>query len=70
MGKKGRPLRPGEKLSEIKIPHPPDNTEDEPTSNGWDIWKVITDPKRPDYAVFWFDRVEGETLNQIAPFRP
>ena len=62
MGKKGRPLRPGEKLSEVRVPH--SNEEGRPASDGVDIWKVITDPSRPNYYVFWFDRMEGEALHQ------
>ena len=63
MGKKGRPLRPGEKLSEVRVPH--SNEEGRPASDGVDIWKVITDPSRPGRFTFWFDRTEGEELHQV-----
>ena len=58
MGKKGRPLRPGEKLSEVRVPH--SNEESRPASDGVDVWKVITDSSRPNYYVFWYERTEGQ----------
>ncbi len=66
MGKKGRPLRSGEKLSEVRVPHR--NEEGRPASDGVDVWMVITDPSRPDRVLFWFDRTEDETLNQVSLF--
>ena len=66
MGKKGRPLRSGEKLSEVRVPHR--NEEGRPASDGVDAWMVITDPSRPGRFTFWFDRMEGETLDQVSLF--
>ena len=54
LSKKGRPLRPGEILSEVRVPHR--NEEDRPASDGVDVWKVITDSSRPNYSVFWYER--------------
>ena len=62
MGKKGRPLRLGERLCEVRLPH--FDEDGQPVSGGWDIWKVITDPSRPNYYVFWYDRTGGEELHQ------
>ena len=63
MSKKGRPLRPGERLTEIKVPH--FDKEGQIMGDGVDVWMVITDPSRPGRFTFWFDRTEGEELHQV-----
>jgi hypothetical protein len=48
---KGREISKGEILSEINVPWP----EREGTI-GIDVWKLITNPQKPGFACFWFDR--------------
>ena len=66
MSKRGRPLQPGEKLSEVWVPR--FDKEGKITGDGVDVWMVISDPSKSNYFVFWFDRKEGETLAQVALF--
>ena len=62
MSKRGRSLQPGEKLSEVWVPR--FDKDGQITGDGVDVWMVIIDPSKPNYFVFWFDRVEGEELHQ------
>lgn len=48
---RGREISGHEVLSDVEVPW-----RDRAGTSGIDVWKLITDPEKPGFFCFWFDR--------------